>query len=86
MRSTTINLSLPTPLLRLVDREARAELRTRSELFREAARAYLAREQRWKGLQHYARQRAKVAGIRTEADVMRMIDFMRQPSARTSKG
>lgn len=78
MRSTTINLSLPIPLLRLVDREAKAELRTRSELLREAARAYLAREERWKGLQRYARQRAMASGIRSEADVLRMIDSVRR--------
>ena len=80
MRSTTINLSLPIPLLRLVDQEAKAELRTRSELLREAARVYLAREERWKGLQRYAGRRAKAMGIRTENDVLRMIDSVRRSS------
>lgn len=78
MKSTTINLSLPAALLRLIDSEARAELRTRSELIREAARAYLAHEQKWKAFQRYAQQRSKAAGIRTEQDVLQAITSLRQ--------
>ncbi len=84
MKSATINLSLPAPLLKLIDQEARAELRTRSELIREAARTYLAREQKWKGLQRYAGQRARASGIRTEEDVMRAIASTRR-SIRSAK-
>lgn len=84
MRSATINLSLPNELLRLIDREAKAEFRTRSELIREAARTYLSREQRWEALQRYAGQRARASGIRTEADVMQAIASTRQ-SIRASK-
>ena len=80
MRSATINLSLPNELLKLIDREAKAEFRTRSELIREAARTYLNREQKWKALQRYAGQRARVSGIRTEEDVMRAIASVRQPT------
>ena len=78
MRSTIVNLSLPAALLRMIDQEARVELRTRSELLREAARAYLGREQRWRALQHYARQRARTAGIRNEADVMQAVSSVRR--------
>jgi len=84
MRGVTINLSLPAQLLRLIDHEARAELRTRSELIREAARTYLAREQKWKALQRYAGQRARASGIRTEADVMQAIASTRR-SIRAAK-
>jgi metal-responsive CopG/Arc/MetJ family transcriptional regulator len=80
MRSATINLSLPAPLLRLIDEEAKAELRTRSELIREATRMYLAREQRWKSLQRYASQRARASGVRTEQDVLRVIGSLRRGS------
>jgi metal-responsive CopG/Arc/MetJ family transcriptional regulator len=80
MKSTTINLSLPMPLLRLIDREARAELRTRSELLREAARSYLTKEQRWRILQRYAGGRARASGIRTEADVLEAIASDRKSS------
>ena len=78
MGSATFNLSMPAALLRLIDQEARVELRTRSELIREAARAYLAREQKWKALQRYARGRARASGIRSEADVMEAVSSVRR--------
>lgn len=78
--TTTINLSLPSGLLKLVDQEAKAELRSRSELFREAARAYLAREQKWKALQNYGKERARTFGIRTEADISRLVALVRRSS------
>ena len=80
MRSATVNLSLPLALLRRIDQKAKAELRTRSELLREAARLYLVREQRWGTLSRYAQQRAKASGIRTESDVLRIIDSVRRAS------
>lgn len=76
----TINLSLPSGLLKLVDQEAKAELRSRSELLREAARAYLAREQKWKTLQNYGKKRARTLGIRTEADISRLVALVRRSS------
>lgn len=41
MATKVINISLPQELLAEIDRLARKEGRTRSELFREAARRYL---------------------------------------------
>lgn len=41
MATKVINISLPEGLLQEVDRLARVEKRTRSELFREAVRRYL---------------------------------------------
>ena len=70
---TTINLSLPSELLKWIDKEAKTELRTRSELLREAARSYLLREQKWKSLQRYAGVRAKTLGISSESDIMGLI-------------
>ena len=82
----TINLSLPGKLLKLIDRQAKSEIRTRSELLREAARAYLVREQKWKDLCRYAESRAKAMGIRTEEDVDRVIqEFRREERAKKSK-
>ena len=78
MKSAIVNLSLPAALLRRIDQEARAELRTRSELLREAARSYLEREHRWKALEQYAGRRARVSGIRTESDVLRAIAAARK--------
>lgn len=84
MKSTTINLSLPSPLLRLIDRKAKEELRTRSELLREAARSYLVHEQRWTALSGLARKQARALGIRTESDVMREIASVRRTSRRSA--
>lgn len=80
MRTATINLSLPQGLLKQIDEEAKAELRTRSELLREAARAYLVREQKWRTLQGYVQQRAKASGIRTERDLLNAIAAVRKSS------
>ena len=80
MRSITVNLSLPSLLLKLIDQKAKEELRTRSELLREAARAYLAHEQRWAHLSRFAQKRAQTLGIRNESDVLRMIDSVRRTS------
>ena len=41
MKNTTINISLPQPLLEAADKQAETELRNRSELIREAVRDYL---------------------------------------------
>ncbi len=84
MRSATINLSMPAALLKQIDEEAKTEIRTRSELIREAARTYLSREQTWKVLQRYAGERAGDSGIRTEQDVMRAIASVRR-TARVPK-
>ena len=74
----TINLSLPAKLLKLIDRQAKSELRSRSEFFRELARTYLVREKKWKDLCQYGESRAKALGVRTEEDVQRLIDEYRQ--------
>ena len=76
--TVTFNLSMPSDLVKLVDKQARSELRTRSEFFRALARAYLLREQKWKEIQRYGQSRAKALGIRREEDVQRIINEYRQ--------
>lgn len=46
MASRIINMTVPENLLRQIDRVAAAEGRTRSELFREAARRYIEERRR----------------------------------------
>jgi hypothetical protein len=43
MKTSTINLAIPDQLLRQADEVAKRESRSRSELMREALRAYLGR-------------------------------------------
>ena len=82
----TINLSLPAELLKKIDRQVKSELRTRSDFFRETARVYLAREEKWRALQRQVSARAKAIGIRTEEDVDRVIqEFRREERSKNSK-
>lgn len=45
MATRTVNISFRADLLKQIDKVARAQSRTRSELVREAARAYVERKQ-----------------------------------------
>jgi metal-responsive CopG/Arc/MetJ family transcriptional regulator len=47
MSTVTVNISFQDRLLSNIDRIARRESRSRSELLREAARIYIERKQRW---------------------------------------
>ncbi len=77
MNTITINLSLPKELLNAVDRLAKREARSRSELFREAARVYIRRVMAWDEIYKIGRRKAKELGIKSEEDVYRMIEEFR---------
>jgi CopG family transcriptional regulator / antitoxin EndoAI len=72
----TFTISLPPKLARQVDKVAKQEGRTRSELFREAVRQYIAKEERWQQLFAYAEEEARKRGL-TEADVDRAVEEYR---------
>ena len=46
----TVNISFQTALLTMIDRAAKEEARSRSELIREAARSYIERKRRMQNL------------------------------------
>ena len=77
-----VSVSLPPPLVEEVTRLAKQQHQTTSELVREALRRYLsdtkARQAAWKATRAYGRKKAKELGIRTEADVQRVIDEYRR--------
>jgi len=77
MRSTkVVSLSLPPDLAREVERVAKQEGRTKSELFREAFRRYV-EDRQWRALQRYGRGRVQSRGL-SEADVERTVrDYRR---------
>ena len=84
--TVTFNLSMPAEFLKLIDRQAKSERRTRSEFLREAARERLMREKKWKELQRYGAAQAKKMGIKTEEDVYRLIqEFRKEQSTAKSK-
>lgn len=77
----TVKISLPPALARQVDRVARAEGRTRSELLREALRQYLARLERWERIFTAGTQAMGRARV-TEAVVLRAVKEHRSSPAR----
>jgi len=74
--SKTLSLSLSPELAREVERIAKREGKTRSEVFREALRRYI-QEQRWTDLRRYGCQQARKLGIR-EPDVQRLVQEYRK--------
>ena len=50
METTTVNISFKKDLLKQIDKIAQEEVRSRSELIREAARAYIERKNRWNAI------------------------------------
>ena len=82
MRPTrTVTISLPPELARRVDRVARAEGRSRSELFREALRQYLERQERWNWIFASGEQLARELAI-DEADVLKAVKDRRRSRTR----
>jgi CopG family transcriptional regulator/antitoxin EndoAI len=69
----TITLSFPPAFLKQIEKLAKKENRTKSELFREALRRYMA-ERKWESLQREMSAKASSLGIKTEADVERIVD------------
>lgn len=68
-----VTITVPFNILRAADKLAKKEGRTRSELFREALRAYFWKK-RWEEIQTYGARKAKQSGIKSDADIERIID------------
>lgn len=68
----TVTISVPPDLASEVDRQAEAEGRSRSELYREAARQYLQRRDRWGRIFAYGEKVAAQSGL-TEDDVIEAV-------------
>jgi len=79
MGAKVINISLPDDLLREIDAYAREEHRTRSELFREAARQYI-EGRRWRRLREIGSRTARDLGL-SEEDVERIVQEYRSEAA-----
>ena len=80
MNTTTVNVSFQGSLLAEIDRVARTESRSRSELLREAARLYIDRKRHWDKLFAYGKSVA-VRGQLTEEDVTAEIQSYRKQKA-----
>ena len=71
-----ISISIPPEITSQIDRLAKSESRTRSELLREALRRYL-EEQTWKKIFNYGRMKARTLGI-TSKETEEIVDEYRR--------
>jgi len=77
MRTTKpITVSLPADLVRETQRVAKEESRTRSDLIRDALQQYLT-SRRWRRLRQWGAETADRLGLKTEADLQRLLAEVR---------
>ena len=81
MNTATVNISFQESLLADIDKIAKVESRSRSELLREAVRLYIDRKRRWNRMFAYGRS-VVTRGNLTEADVASEVQTYRQQKAR----
>ena len=73
MNTQTLNIALPEELVKKVDEIARKEFRNRSELIREALRAYIRNSEKWEELFTYGKSVGKQMGIKSEEQVNQIV-------------
>jgi len=77
MRTTQpITVSLPLNLLQETQRVAREEARTRTDVIRDALQQYLA-SRRWQRLRQWGGETADKLGLKSDADLQRLLDTVR---------
>ncbi|MBW2311450.1 MAG: ribbon-helix-helix protein, CopG family [Deltaproteobacteria bacterium] len=81
MSTITVNISFQDSLLADIDRVAKLESRSRSELLREAARMYIARKKHWDKIFLYGESQASQRML-SEADVGSEINSYRKRKSR----
>ncbi|WP_411821253.1 CopG family ribbon-helix-helix protein [Leptospira sp. 'Mane'] len=72
----TVNISFEKALLKEIDKIAKREHRSRSELIREAARAYIEKKSRWQAIYDFAANSNHKKNI-SENDVLDEIKSIR---------
>jgi predicted transcriptional regulator len=82
----TVPITLPPDLLARAQELAQREHRTMSEIFREALRRYMQREDaEWQALLARTRAQGRTLGITDEADVERFVEEYRREIRRTGE-
>ena len=84
MAVATVNISFNTDILKQIDKIAKKEARTRSELIREAARIYIERKKSWESIFMYGESLSSKYGF-TEKDVNEEIKRYRKESKRETE-
>ena len=69
MQTQTLNIALPKELVKKVDKVAKKEYRNRSELIREALRAYIDRLESWDNIFRAGTKAMKEMGVNSEKQV-----------------
>ena len=82
MNTTTVNIAFQASLLREIDAVAHKESRSRSELVREAARAYIQRKRRWDDLFAQGRQMARKQGLKPEDVLSEIAQYRKSKRSR----
>ncbi|MBI1869970.1 MAG: ribbon-helix-helix protein, CopG family [Chlamydiae bacterium] len=77
MKTKTVNISFQNHLLSLIDKMARNESRTRSELIREASRAYIDRKNKWKTIFAFGKKQVGSLKLK-ESDIEMAIKQFRE--------
>lgn len=73
----TVNISFEKALLKEIDKIAKREHRSRSELIREAARAYIEKKSKWQVIFDFGSKSTEKSNL-TEADIFREIKSVRR--------
>lgn len=73
MNTQTLNIALPTELVKKVDLVAKKEYRNRSELIREALRVYLEDKSEWEEIFKLGEKVMQEMGIKDEEEVNKMV-------------
>ena len=77
MNTNTVNISFQKDLLKKIDKVAKDEARTRSELIREAARMYIDKKNKWKEIFEFGDSIQKINNL-SESDIMNEIKSVRK--------
>ncbi|TGL55420.1 ribbon-helix-helix protein, CopG family [Leptospira ognonensis] len=72
----TVNISFEKALLKEIDKIAKKEHRSRSELIREAARSYIEKKSRWETIFSFAEKTTSISKI-SEEDIFEEIKKVR---------
>ncbi len=78
MPATMVTFTVPQPLLYSFDQVMQKQSKTRSEYLRETMRQAIQADKEWEQVFTYGRKQAKKLGIKTEEDVQRLIDEVRE--------
>ncbi|TGM62907.1 ribbon-helix-helix protein, CopG family [Leptospira levettii] len=73
----TVNISFEKALLKEIDKIAKREHRSRSELIREAARAYIEKKSKWQVIFDFGVKSSEKSNL-TEDDIFREIKNVRR--------